>query len=262
VEKGKTIIGASRLGVCRKRGTVSAFQDRQGGRGVEWSKGRARGSPGAVARARGGGEHSCLVLPLRRLALQQPDFPEMMRPSGPMGAQERRGGGVAESGPGNPAKCLDFFAAPRTRQCAPLLRRGRTCFHSLSRTEPNRTEPNRAELRRGQPRWPEDPSISGIFRFVRASRTYTATPCLALRHPLRIAPAAKVSSPELRGHRRVPWNKRRTGHQEVGARDTLGRGGALAREGAASGREAGRGVHRPLAALGGLRARSRCGASW
>lgn len=137
-EKGKTIIGASRLGVCRTRATASAFQDRQGGRGVEWSTGRARGSPGAVARARGGGEHSRLVLPLRRLALQQPDFPEMMRPSGPMGAREQPGGGGAESGPGNPAKCLDFFAAPRTRQCALLLRRGRTCSPSLSRTELSR----------------------------------------------------------------------------------------------------------------------------
>lgn len=197
-EKGKTFIGASRLGVCRTRGKASAFQDRQGGRGVEWSTGRARRSPGAVARARGGGERSRLVLPLRRLALQQPDFPEMMRPSGPMGARERPGGGVAESGPGNPAKCLDFFAAPRTRQCALLLRRDRTCSHSLSRTEPNRTEPGR-----GQPRWPEDPSISGIFRSVRASRTYIATPCLAPEDPLWIAPAAKVSSPGLRGYRRV-----------------------------------------------------------
>lgn len=44
-----------------------------------------------------------------------------------MGARKRPAGGVAESGPGNPAKCLVFSAAPRTRQCALLLRRGRTC---------------------------------------------------------------------------------------------------------------------------------------
>lgn len=96
---------------------------------------------------RGGGERSRLVLPLRRLALQQPDFPEMMRRSGPMGARERPGGGVAESGLGNPAKCLDFFAAPRTRQCALLLRRGRTSSHCLSQTEPGRAEPRSAVAR-------------------------------------------------------------------------------------------------------------------
>lgn len=64
-----------------------------------------------------------------------------------MGARERPGGGVAESGPGNPAKCLDFFAAPRTRQCALLLRRGRTCSLCLNRTEPGRAEPRSAVAR-------------------------------------------------------------------------------------------------------------------
>lgn len=111
----------------QNKGKRLALQDRRGGPRVEWSVGRARGSPGAAARARGGGEHSRLVLPLSCLALQQPDFPEMMRPHRPMGARKRPAGGVAESGPGNPAKCLVFSAAPRTRQCALLLRRGRTC---------------------------------------------------------------------------------------------------------------------------------------
>lgn len=135
----------------QNEGEGFGFPGQPRGPGVEWSTGRARRSPGAAARARGGGECSRLVLPLRCLAIQQPDFPEMMRQLRPMGARERPGGGVAESRPGNPAKCLDFFSAPRTRQCAPLLRRGRTCSRTPepSRAEP-RTGPSRAEVCRDQ----------------------------------------------------------------------------------------------------------------
>lgn len=107
----------------------------------------------------------------------------------------------------------------------------------LDWSEPSQTRPSRTKVSRR----PRTPASRGFFaRSLRASRTYLhRNPCLALGYPLWIAPAAKVSPSGLRGYRRAAWNKRRAGHQEVGARDTLGRGGARARAGAARERAGG-----------------------
>lgn len=203
-ERGKTVTGASGLGACKRE--KPRFPRQAKGPGVEWLAGRARGSPGAAARARGGGEHSLLVLPLCCLALQQPDFPEMMRRHRPMGERKRPGGGVAEPGPGNPAKCLVFSAAaPRTRQCALLLRRGRTC----SETEPSGTRLSQTKV--SGPQHPWHRSLSARIAYLHRNRCFTLSGTLS---------GSSCCKGEPVGAARVP-----TGGVEQKARGTPGSGG-------------------------------------
>lgn len=118
-------------GVTAGRGR-SAFQDGFHPGWLVWGwSGSGRGgpavAPGRRRRAGGGGEEQPPCTSPSPLALQQPDFPEMMgrhRPIGALTALQEAGPGL---GWGNPAKCLDFSPAPLPRQSAPLLRRGRTC---------------------------------------------------------------------------------------------------------------------------------------
>lgn len=62
-EKGKTVTRSQQAGSLQNDGEGLGFPRQARGQGVEWSTGRARGSPGAVARARGGGERCCLYFP-------------------------------------------------------------------------------------------------------------------------------------------------------------------------------------------------------
>lgn len=81
----------------------AAFQDRVGPRGAGLGvAGRARGGPGAAAPGGGGGEPQPPCTSPSLLALQQPDFPEMMGRRRPMGARAALEGAAPGLGWGIP----------------------------------------------------------------------------------------------------------------------------------------------------------------
>lgn len=176
----------------------SAFLDSlsRGRAGVGVERRRAGGGGG-------GGEEQPPCTSPSPLALQQPDFPEMMGRRRPMGALAA----LWEAGPGlgwgNPAKCLDCRPAPLPWQIAPLLRRGRTSVRA--RSSRGQREPCPAEASRAQ--WPRDPGILYLLPAPTRNRAHRFG-TLGSRRPF--APAAEVSLPSTRGREGDGWHRTKT----------------------------------------------------
>lgn len=136
----------------------SAFLDSHLGEELGW--GERGGWRAGGRRRRGWGEQPPCTSP-SPLALQQPDFPEMMGRRRPMGALAALGEAGPGPGWGNPAKCLDCGPAPLPWQIAPLLRRGRTCVRA--RWSRGQREPCPAKASRAQR--PRDPATRASFAF-------------------------------------------------------------------------------------------------